>query len=158
MAAASIFTPGRNAMLRYLGEAYKGCGRNKEAIAVMQHAIRYSPHDDNALSMLGELYALENQGDDIALSFCQQAVNIDDRNWKHWYRLALVNYKMGNYDSALEDLKESICRKRKNKETLYLAGQVYDKLGERAKAAAMYKAVLKIAPDHKDAAAAFKKL
>jgi tetratricopeptide (TPR) repeat protein len=154
---ASTSTPSRNAMLRYLGEAYKGCGRNKEAIAVMQHSIQYNPHDANALSMLGELYSLENQGDEIALSLCEQAINIDDSKWKHWYRLALVRYKMTNYEAALEAVKESMRMKRKNEETLYLAGQVYHKLGAQAKAAAMYEAVLKIAPDNNGATAALKK-
>ena len=145
--------PGRNALLRYLGEAYKGSGRNKEAVKVLQRAIRHNPHDANALSILGELYGLENQGDDIALSLCEQAVNIDDRQWKHWYRLAVIKYRMADYDSALEDLKESMHR-GKNEESLYLAAKVYDKLGVHSKAAAMFKAVLKITPDHRSAGAA----
>jgi tetratricopeptide (TPR) repeat protein len=152
----SSITPGRYALLRYLGEAYMGKGNNKEAVMVLQRAIRYNPHDAYALSMLGELYALENQGDDIALSLCQQAVNIDDRQWQHWYRLALVRYRMGSYELSLDALKESMRLERKNQESLYLAGQVYDKLGAQSKAAAMYKSVLKIAPDHKAASAALK--
>jgi tetratricopeptide (TPR) repeat protein len=154
---ASSITPGRYALLRYLGEAYMGKGNNKDAIMVLQRAIRYNPHDAYALSMLGELYALENQGDDIALSLCEQAVNIDDRQWQHWYRLALVRYKMGSYELALDDLKESMRQERKKKESLYLAGQVYEKLGAQSKAEEMFKSVLKIAPDHKAASAALKK-
>ena len=150
--------PVRYALLRYLGEAYWGTGKNKEAIMVLQRAIHYNPHDAHALSMLGALYALEDQGDDIALSLCQQAVNIDDRQWKHWYRLAVVRFKMSSYESALEALKESIHLKRKNKKTLYLAGQVYDKMGAPVKAAAMYESVLKVEPGHKGALAALKKI
>ena len=70
-AAGSSLTRGRYALLRYLGEAYMGSGRNKEAVMVLQRAVRCNPHDAYALSMLGELYALENQGDDIALSLCE---------------------------------------------------------------------------------------
>jgi len=150
--------PVRYALLRYLGEAYWGTGKNKEAIMVLQRAIHFNPHDAHALSMLGALYALENQGDDIALSLCQQAVNIDARQWKHWYRLALVKFKMSSYESALEAVKESIHLKRKNKKTLYLAGQVYDKMGAPVKAAAMYESVLKVEPGHKGALAALKKI
>jgi len=155
---AGSIEPGRYAMLRYLGEAYMGSGRNKEAVMVLQRAIRYNPHDAGALSMLGELYALENQGDEIALSLCLQAVNIDDRQWKHWYRLALVRYKMADYEPALEALKESMRRERKSEISLYLAGQVYDKLGVQAKAAEMFEKVLKIAPDHRAARAGLKKI
>ncbi len=150
----SPIIPGRYALLCYLGEAYMGCGRNKEAVMVLQRAIRYNPHDAHALSMLGELYALENQGDDIALSLCLQAVNIDDRHWKHWYRLAVVKYRMAEYESALVALKESMNREHKNVEALYLAGKVYEKMGFHSKAALMFKAVLKITPNHKVASAA----
>lgn len=150
--------PGRNILLRYLGEAYLGAGRNNEAVKVLQHAIRHNPHDASALSMLGELYALENQGDDIALSLCEQAVNIDDRHWKHWYRLALVRYKIASFDSSLEALQESLRRNKKRQESLYLAGQVYVKLGDQSKAATKFEAVLKITPDHVAAKAALIKL
>ncbi len=158
MDEAGTIISGRYALLRYLGEAYMGCGRNKEAIMVLQRAIRYNPHDAYALSMLGELYGLENQGDDIALSLCQQAVNIDDRQWKHWYRLALVRYRMADYESVQAALKESRRLEQKNEEPLYLAGKVYEKLGFQSKAVAMYEAVLKIAPGHKAASARLKKI
>ncbi len=157
MDEASSTIPGRYALLRYLGEAYMGSARNKEAVMILQRAIRYNPHDAHALSMLGELYASENQGDDIALSFCLQAVNIDDRQWKHWYRLALVKYKMEDPESALEALKKSMRLEQKKAEPLYLAGKIYDKLGNQSKAAAMFETVLKVAPDHKNASAALKK-
>ncbi len=149
--------PARNALLRYLGEAYMGSGRNVEAVKSLQRATRFNPHDAYSLSMLGELYAQEDQGDDIALSLCLQAVNIDDRQWKHWYRLALVRYKMAYHESALEALKESLRLEQKNEESLYLAGQIYDKLGAGAKAAVMYRAVLKIMPGHKAARGALQK-
>ena len=59
----------------------------------------------------------------------KQAVNIDDRQWKNWYRLALVRYRMASYEAALKALKESMRRERKNVEPFYLAGQVYAELG-----------------------------
>jgi tetratricopeptide (TPR) repeat protein len=158
MGEESSIMPGRYALLRYLGEAYMGSARNKESVMVLQRAIRHNPHDAHALSMLGELYALENQGDDIALSLCLQAVNIDDRQWKHWYRLALVRQKMGDYESALEALKKSMRLERMKEESLYLAGKVYDKLGIQSKAAAMFETVLEVAPGHKNARAALKKI
>ena len=150
--------PGRSALLRYLGEAYMGTGNNKKAIMSLQRSINYNPHDAYALSMLGELYALENQGDDIALSLCQQAVNIDDRHWKHWYRLGWIRYKMELYGPALVALQESLHRDRKNPDAAYLAGQVYLKLDAKAKAAAMFRKALKTAPRHKAAVSALKKI
>jgi tetratricopeptide (TPR) repeat protein len=150
--------PGRNALLRYLGEAYMGTGSNKKAIIALQQAISYNSHDAYALSMLGELYARENQGDDIALSLCQQAVNIDDRHWKHWYRLGWIRYKMALYEPALEALRECLRRERKNPDVAYLAGQVYEKVDAKAKAVRMFQTALRIAPDHKAAASALKSI
>ena len=158
LAATAPTIPVRNALLRYLGEAYMGIRKNKQAIMVLQRAIRYNPHDAHALSMLGELYALENQGDDIALSLCQEAVNIDNRQWKHWYRLALVRFKMAAYESALEAVQEGIHLERRNKKTLFLAGRVYYKMGALSKAAAMFESVLGIDPGHREAGAALKKI
>jgi tetratricopeptide (TPR) repeat protein len=151
-------TPGRNALLRYLGEAYMGSGSNKKAITILQHAIRYSPHDAYAMSMLGELYARENQGDDIALSLCQQAVNIDDRPWKHWYRLGWIRYRMAQYELALDALKECLQRDRKIPDAVYLAGQAYEKLDAKVQAAAMFQTALRIAPEHRAAASALKRI
>ena len=148
---------GRNALLRYLGEAYMGCGRNKEAVTVLQRAVRYNPHDSYSLSMLGELYIRENQGDEIALSLCEKAVNIDDRQWKNWYRLALVRHRMASYEAALEALKESMRLERNTVEPFYLAGQVYAELGNHSQAAAMFENVLRIAPDNRAARAVLKK-
>jgi len=117
-----------------------------------------NPHDADALSMLGELYALENEGNEIALSLCQQAVNIDDRYWKYWYRLALVRFRMASNESAKGALRESMRLERKNGKTLYLAGRVYDKMGAHAKAAKMFEAVPRIEPGHRDAGEALKKI
>ena len=150
--------PGRNALLRYLGEAYLGKGKYDEAIMVLQQAVRHNPHDAYSLSMLGELYAIQKQGDDIALSLCLQAVNIDDSHWKHWYRLGWVRYNMGHYESALESLKECLRRERKSVEAMHLSGQIYDKLGMKSMATGMFQKVLKIAPGHKASIAALKKM
>ena len=144
---------GHNPLLRYLGEAYSAKRKNDEAIMVLQRAVRYNPHDAQSLSLLGELYAKQKQGNEIALSLCEQAVNIDDSQWKHWYRLARVRYMMERHESALEALKECLRRNRKSLEAMNLAGQAFNQLGLKLKAKAMYHKILKIDPGHKDATA-----
>jgi tetratricopeptide (TPR) repeat protein len=156
-AEAGSMTPGK-ALLRYLGEAYKETGNHKKAMIALQHAISYNPHDAYAMSMLGELYAVENQGDDIALSLCQQAVNIDDSQWKHWYRLGWIRYKMALYEPALEALKECLHRERKNPDVFFLTGQIYEKVDAKAKATAMFQRAVKIAPEHRAAVSALKRI
>jgi tetratricopeptide (TPR) repeat protein len=154
----SSSAPGRDALLRYLGEAYWGRGRNDEAIFVLQRAVRYNPHDAYSLSLLGQLYAMQKQGNEIALSLCEEAVNIDDSHWKHWYCLAWVRFKMEQYESSLESLKECLRRESKSLEAMNLAGQTYGKLGRKSKATGMFQKVLKIAPGNKAAKAALKKM
>ena len=158
MSEESSKAPGREALLRYLGEAYLGKGEKNKAILVLQRAVRYNPHDAYSLSMLGELYAEQKQGDEIALSLCEQAVGIDDSQWRHWYRLARVRYKMEEYVPALEALKECLHRERKNVNAMNLAGQVYVKLGIKSKATGMFQKVLKIAPGNKTATAFLKQM
>ncbi len=158
MAEGKIEIPAQNRLLRYLGEAYSVKRKNNEAIMVLQRAVRYNPHDAQSLSLLGELYADQKQGDEIALSLCEQAVNIDDSLWKHWYRLARVRYKIEHYESALKALKECLRRNSKSVEAINLAGQVYNQLGMKSKAKGMFQKVLRIAPGHKAATAALTKI
>ena len=68
-----------------LGEAYAATGKNKKAIGQLQSAVQLNPHDAKSLSLLGELYAVEGEGSDIALSLCNQAVALDDHSWDNWY-------------------------------------------------------------------------
>jgi hypothetical protein len=74
--------------------------------------------------MLGELYALENEGNEIALSLCQQDVNIDDRHWKYWYRLALVRFWIAPYESAMV-LCERVCNWSEKIEKHYISPAGY---------------------------------
>ncbi|MDH3330359.1 MAG: tetratricopeptide repeat protein, partial [Desulfobulbaceae bacterium] len=132
------------------GEACAGIGQHKEAVSFLQKAVRINPHDPHALSLLGELYALDEQGDEIALSLCQKAVSIDDASWKHWYRLALVQLRMGRLEEAREAVQESLRINRKAVEALSLAEQIYMQLGVLSKARSMHNRLLKIArTDHK---------
>ena len=151
-------TSGRNAILRYLGEAYMATGKTKKAIIALQQAISHNPHDAYALSLLGELYARENQGDDIALSLCMQAIDIDDRHWQHWYRVAWLRYKMAQYGAALDAVKECLRRNKKDADASFLAGKIYLQLNAKAKAAGMFQATLRINPKYRSAALELKKI
>jgi len=145
-------------VLRYLGEAYQGMGKNRKAVTVLQRAVRYNPHDAVSLSMLGELYALEDQGDDIALSLCQQAVELDDVPWLYWYRLAWIRFRLKDYGQALEDVRECLHRNNKALEALVLAGKIYAATGRKRLAIAKFEKVLSLEPAHKAAAAQLSKI
>ena len=127
-----------------LGEACAGVGKNGRAMQSLQRAIRHNPHDAQSLSILGELYALEEQGDDIAQSLCLQALALDDRPARYWYRLAWIQEKMGAADGALSAVQEALRRDRRDPESLVLAGRLYEKLGYGNKARAMHRRAEKI--------------
>jgi len=59
---------------RWLGRACEALGENGLAIVAYQRAVGGNPRDAGSLSRLGRLYALEKQGQDIALALCGQAV------------------------------------------------------------------------------------
>ena len=141
-----------------LGEAYAGAGLHKKAIAALQHSIRFNPQDAGSLSILGEMYAREEQGDDIALSLCARAVELDDIPWRHWYRLAWVRNKSGDLQQALAAVLQALRRSRNHFEALLLAGSIYRGLGRKKQAMAMYGRILKKYPGHSEGQAALKAL
>lgn len=128
-----------------LGEALAGTGRNGEAISCLQQAVRSNPYDAHALSLLGKMYALENQGNEIALSLCQKAVNIDDTSWQHWHRLALIQFRMGLLEDARNSVLKSLRINRSAGEPLSLAEQIYSRSGDESRARSMRNRLLKIA-------------
>jgi tetratricopeptide (TPR) repeat protein len=135
---------------RLLGESYAGVGRNQQAIRALQHAVRNNGHDAQSLSILGELYAKQEQGDDIALSLCQRAVALDDSQARHWYRLAWVRAKMGADEAARNAVGEALRRSRRDPEVLVLAAQIYRRLGLGGKARAIDRR-LQLAAGHRKA-------
>ena len=145
-------------VLRYLGEAYQGMGKNRKAVTVLQRAISYNPHDAVSLSMLGELYALEEQGDDIALSLCEQAVELDDARWINWYRLAWIRFRLNEFGAAMDAVKESLRRNKKSVQALFLAGMIYNAMDKKHLAAAKFEKVVSLEPVHKSAAAELRKI
>jgi tetratricopeptide (TPR) repeat protein len=141
---------------RTLAEAYKGCGENKKAISILQTVLNLNPYDSDALSMLGELYELEGQGDDIALSLCLKAVEIDENRSEYFYRVARIYYKLNRLEEADEVIRKSLKLKRKNLDALFLAGLISQKLGRKRDALRKYTSVLRLDSDHEEAGRALK--
>jgi len=145
-------------LYRSLGEAYARTGKNSQAIATLQKAVRLNPQDARSLSILGQLYASEGQGNDIALALCAQALALDDTPWQYWYRLAWVRSHTGDHEGALAAVMESLRRNRRDVDSLLLAGKLYRQLGSQARAKSMYQRVLKLEPEQRQAGRAMKYL
>lgn len=127
----------------YLGEAYKGLGENEKAMSCLQRAVRHNPRDAAALSLLGELYSEEGQGDDVALSLCRQAVELDDSQWQHWARLGAVLLSTKDYEEAYEAVQCGLALDRSNNTLILILAKIYEKQGKKGLAQKMYKKVKK---------------
>ncbi|MEA3547476.1 MAG: tetratricopeptide repeat protein, partial [Thermodesulfobacteriota bacterium] len=154
-AAETDFNPGL--VYRYLGQAYAGLGRNREAMAHLQRAVSHNPRDAASLSLLGELYDLEKQGDVIALSLCRQAVGLDGSRWQYWSRLGRVELSQKDGAAAVQSFEHGLRVDGKRTELWFDLGRVHEMLGSR-KAVKMYEKVLKLDGAHQDAAAALDRL
>jgi tetratricopeptide (TPR) repeat protein len=149
---------GHGLVYRYLGEAYKEIGQNREAMTYLQRAARYNSRDSEALSQLGELYATENQGLDIALAFCRQAVEIESGRAPHWYRMGKVLFCRGEWDEALEAVQHCLSMDAKHLEALMLKAAIHEKCKQAPLARLVYERVLALDGTHARAAKALKKI
>jgi len=124
----------RAAVFRYLGEAWDGLGRGEEAVAALQRALRNEPDDPKSLSLLGYLYSKAGEGDDLALSLCRRAVEIDGGKGRYWYHLAAVLGKTGAYQDAEVALRNCLNLQRQDSDALQLLARVYEGMGKKKKA------------------------
>lgn len=149
---------GHGLVYRYLGEAYKGIGQNREAMTYLQRAARYNSRDSDSLSQLGELYATEKQGLDIALAFCRQAVEIDGGRASYWYRLAGVLDCREEWNDALEAVQRCLTLDPGFVEGLMLKASLHEKMHQPQLARGAYEKVLRLDGTHSRAVKALKKI
>lgn len=123
--------------LRCLGEAWRNLGENRRAMACLQQASRFNSRDSKVLSLLGELYDAEGQGEDIALTLCREAVELDDSKWDNHYRLGLVLARQGRKQEAIGSLQRSLRLNRRNLGGVALLEKIYRELGKVQLAEAM---------------------
>lgn len=146
--------PERGVVQRYLGEALFAVGQRTGAMASLQKALRINPRDPWALSLLGLAYAIEKQGDEIALSLCQQALALDEGSWQFWCRLGFVQLHTKQVEAALDTLRQGQRLNRKSREIASLLGQVYAQGEKPGYAKRYFKKVLQLEAGHEGAAGA----
>ncbi len=149
---------GHGLVYRYLGEAYRGIKKNKQAMTYLQKATRYNSRDAYALSLLGEMYVKEKQGNEIALSLCMQAVELDDSKDCHWFRLAYVYFACKEYDSAKVALQRCLKLAPRNIEAMMLLARIYNTIKLPSKARMTYERVLRLDGTNNLAKRALKKI
>jgi tetratricopeptide (TPR) repeat protein len=89
----------------FLGRAYNGLGRYREAIASFREALRIKPNDANVWNKLGLAYATQGRPREAIEAF-QEALRLKPDDDEAWGNLALAYALTGNRSAALEALKE----------------------------------------------------
>ncbi len=135
---------GHNQIYRYLGQALRREGQYREAITCLQRAIASNNRDALSLSMLGELYAMEQQGINIAVDFCRQAVEINNEKAGNWRRLAWVLSKAGSINEAIDAVRQALDLAPRNTDILLLAANLYKSADRLTEARAILTRLLKI--------------
>jgi tetratricopeptide (TPR) repeat protein len=147
LGAADDNNAGRGRIYYYLGQAAQGLGRHQQAIIHLQRAVQYNPRDGGAISLLGELYAKEGQGEEIATALCRQAVELDDSQSCHWYRLGLVQWLRGEEKEAVTAVRQSLRLDRRNIAALRLLGEIFTRQRRFSLARQLHQRLLKLRPE-----------
>ncbi len=98
--------------LRYLGEAHAGLGNFADAMKYLQRAVGHDEYDADVLGLLGEIYLKENEGDDIALRFCEKAAELNPDSLVLQLRLAKAQVQCGDFTQGLQTLQPCLRNKQ----------------------------------------------
>ncbi len=148
---------GHGAVYHYLGEAWARLGQNRKAIKNLQQAVTHNPRDAGSLSLLGELYNLEKEGDEISLSLCRQAVRLDGSRWQYWLRFGKVQLNQGDAAQACKSFEHGLRVNRKKSEIWYFLGLACEKMADK-RAIKMYAKAIRLDNDNQEALEALARL
>ncbi|HFQ82142.1 MAG TPA: tetratricopeptide repeat protein [Desulfobacterales bacterium] len=149
---------GHDQVYRYLGQALRGEGQYREAITCLQRAIASNNRDALSLSMLGELYAMEKQGINIAVDLCRQAVELNNEEAGNWRRLAWVLSEAGSIDEAIDAVRRALDLAPRDTDILLLAATLYKSADRLSEARAILARLLKIHGTNQKAAQLLKQI
>lgn len=96
-------------LYRLLGLAHVGLADIRQGMAMLEKAVASNHADTVAIGLLAELYAQAGEGDELALSLARKAVDLDDGDWRNWFRLARLLEGLGKPEEAREAL--AACRR-----------------------------------------------
>jgi tetratricopeptide (TPR) repeat protein len=92
---------------RFLGECYFHLDRIDEAISAFQKALTLTPNDAESLSTLGWLFHLQGENADIAITLCEQSVDIVPGNGLYRQRLGKLYHNKNRLEDALSQFEKA---------------------------------------------------
>jgi tetratricopeptide (TPR) repeat protein len=90
---------------RYLADCYLSLDRDIDAATAYKTALKLRPDDAEALSALGYLYEMQGKNADIALMFCQRAVEMAPENGLFRHRLGRIYFCRNMGEEAVAEFQ-----------------------------------------------------
>jgi len=134
-------------MIFALGAALERDGRFYEAVDTFKGLLETDSNNAQALNYLG--YMLADRGEQLmyALQLIERALKISPNNGAYIDSYAWVQYKLGNYELALSELKKASDLIDNDAIIFEHLGDVYNALGDKTEAERNYRRALEISPN-----------
>lgn len=139
----NISLPGTGRALRYIGESFHGLGRDRAAMIWLQRAIRFDEFDADALSLLGEVYLDNHEGDQIALKLCEKSIELNPKPPVFYLRLAKAQLQCGFPEEAKNTLRHHLKNKAIKGAAGFQMGLIYKRQGQQMKARQWFSKTIK---------------
>ncbi len=94
--------------LTFLGKSYFGKNMLEEATTWLQRALRHDEFDSDSMGLLGLIYLLRKEGDEIALSLCSKSIELNPDNILLKLYLAKTQIACKQFKDAKENLKQCL--------------------------------------------------
>jgi len=105
---AIVLNPRSGTAYRYLGDCYTALDRLPAAASAYNTALKLRPDDATAVSSLGYCYEMQGQNAEIALVFCQNAIEMEPENGLFHHRLGRILYNRGRMEAALAEFETAL--------------------------------------------------
>ncbi len=134
-----------------LGLVYMEMGNYHGAVSEYKLVIKLNPKFSQAYYDLGIAYEKQNRMTD-ALGALKKALKIDkDKFELAAFEIGKIYYGQNKYSKASEYFNKSLKLNPSGADSHYYLGLIYEKNGDKTKAAGEFKAALKFIPDYKEA-------
>lgn len=120
--------------LHFLGRACYGLEMYEDAMTWLQRALHFDEFDSESMGLLGLLYLLRRQGDEIALSLCEKSVDLNPDSIKLKLYLAKSQIACNLYGEARKTLRKCIRNRTAHLDAQLLFCSCYQKEGSKKRA------------------------
>ncbi len=130
-----------------LGAALERNGQFYDAVDTFKGLLEVDSNHAATLNYLG--YMLADRGEQLkyALQLIERALEISPDNAAYIDSYAWVQFKLGNYELALSELKKAVDLLNNDAVIYEHLGDVYNAMGNRAEAERNYRRALELSPD-----------